>query len=74
MQDPLRREDWDYERWECLIRAVKEGRLLTKDEVDCLQEHEVRAAWAHGLVDRDVAERRLIDIADEAWWLSSRGD
>lgn len=63
--DLLYRDEHGSEPWEVLLKAMKAARQLTDDEVSLLDETTVKAAFAHGLVDRERAEKRIVDIQDD---------
>lgn len=64
--DILARGPCDSQPWEIVLLAARGGRKLTRDELDGLGADDVRAAFAHGLVEEGLARRRIQDIHDEA--------
>lgn len=52
--------------WEVLLDAASEGRRLTRDELDLLDEAEVRVAIRRGLCEEKEGRRRIVWIHDEA--------
>lgn len=63
--DPLYRGGSFASPWEALVRAAREGRQLSDDELDLLEAEEVIAAYENGLADRNRALRCIVRRADE---------